>query len=504
MALISQSSGNSSLSSKGTKHTGPASSFIGRLRISIAAMTVREKRLTVILLLLALTLSVVKGYGTYQTQTKMVPADGGRYREGVVGELKYLNPIWVQSDADKSVSKLMFSGLVRIERETILPDVAESWSVSDDGRRYVFNLRSDVVFHDGSKLTADDVAYTIESIKLSSNGNSKSPLFEVWQGVSVVVESDHTLVLELPRSNGPFIYYADFGIMPHHISSDEFARRFIGSGPYQLVNATMAGSQISQLQLKRNDQYYGGRPYLEFFDLSFYSDQSAALQVFQKGEVNALFGAMPAQGNVSNMSYLSAKRLGLLFNLRNEKLQDKELRRKIVTGETLENKVELTLTALNSPTQQSLVDELKTKLGRQNIELQVQSLGMVQLREVIDSKTYELLLYGFDFSRDRDPYLFWHSSQVERLNFAGYADRDSDIFLEDARGITDRATRDAKYNEFYEKLANEFVVIYYDPLSYVYVTDSKIKNIKPITGYEAASRYSQVNEWYIKERRTRK
>ncbi|OQA02631.1 MAG: Oligopeptide-binding protein AppA precursor [bacterium ADurb.Bin400] len=151
-----------------------------------------------------------------------------------------------------------------------------------------------------------------------------------------------------------------------------------------------------------------------------------------------------------------------------------------------------------------MVDELKTKLGRQNIELQVQSLGMVQLREVIDSKTYELLLYGFDFSRDRDPYLFWHSSQVERLNFAGYADRDSDIFLEDARGITDRATRDAKYNEFYEKLANEFVVIYYDPLSYVYVTDSKIKNIKPITGYEAASRYSQVNEWYIKERRTRK
>lgn len=95
-----------------------------------------------------------------------IPEDGGSISEGIIGTPTLINPVLAVTDADKDMVALVYSGLMRKSTNgDFIPDLAESFIVSPEGNVYTFTLKDNLTFHDGSKLTASDVVFTINQIQ---------------------------------------------------------------------------------------------------------------------------------------------------------------------------------------------------------------------------------------------------------------------------------------------------------------------------------------------------
>src|SRR3972149_5961619 len=97
---------------------------------------------------------------------KKEPDFGGTYVEGVVGKIASFNPVYEGlNPAEDDVNKLVFSGLVKHnDKGEVIPDMAQSWEIKEEGKVYTFNLKEGIKWHDGADFTASDVVYTIQTI----------------------------------------------------------------------------------------------------------------------------------------------------------------------------------------------------------------------------------------------------------------------------------------------------------------------------------------------------
>jgi len=99
-----------------------------------------------------------------------VPTSGGTITEGVISVPTLVNPVLAISEIDKDLTKLIYSGLTRKDAiGEIIPDLAESFEVSQNKLTYTFILKDNLVFHDGEKVTTDDIEYTINKINHEKN-----------------------------------------------------------------------------------------------------------------------------------------------------------------------------------------------------------------------------------------------------------------------------------------------------------------------------------------------
>jgi ABC-type transport system substrate-binding protein len=348
------------------------------------------------------------------------------------------------------------------------------------------------------------VAYTIDAIK---DPASKSPLAGAWQDVSVTTDdANNAVIFELPRAYGPFIYNCDFGILPSSIPPDQFSKKLIGSGPYKFVNSKSKDSKITNISLAASENYYGERPHISKIELDLFKDKNDAESAFKTGDYNAISGTEPNdKDDVSDFSVTTQKRLGLIFNLRNAKLSDKAVRQSILGSEKLPEKLTLILTTLDSDLQREKAEEIKKDFFSRNIELIIKYLNPVEMKDVLDKKDYELLLYGFDFGHDRDPYAFWHSSQTSQSNFSGFSDKKADLILEDARMTLDPSARNALYDQFFEMVKTEAATVFYDPVKFPYYMSGKPKiNGVSLNCSEEECRFDNVQNWFMKEKRVHK
>lgn len=190
----------------------------------------------------ALAVSLISLNDRYATT---IPARGGVLTEGIIGTPRFVNPALAMTRVDNDLTALLYSGLMRIDTNgTLVPDLAQSVTVSEDGLVYNVVLRDDITFHDNTKINAEDVAYTIALIQ---NPDVKSPIRGNWSGVSVEVLNERELNLVLQDPYTPFLENLTLGIMPKHIwnalSIEElpFSQHNaepIGSGPYRLEEVT--------------------------------------------------------------------------------------------------------------------------------------------------------------------------------------------------------------------------------------------------------------------------
>lgn len=471
------------------------------IHTSYGLMTKLERFAMLVLFLTAFGLMGNKFYQVYKNNTVLVPKEGGKYIEVMVGEVKYLNPILAQSDAERSISKLLFSGLVKVSADgSIVPDLAQKYEISTDGKKYTFHLRDGAKFSDGSIVLSQDVADTIEAIKTPE---VKSPLNKSWTDVIVSAPDERTVVMDLPNAFGPFIYNCNFGILPAGMSGGDFSKQIIGSGPFAFQKLINKDKKISEIRLVRNKNYFADKPYIENFDLKIFSDKTEAQNNFETNKNTlGLSGGVSQTGQ--NMDYQSSKRLGLIMNLRGDKLKDIAIRQKILDGSRLDAPLSLGLTTLDAPLQRAKAEELKKKLGAQNIQVEVFYFNSVKLLDALNAKNYELLLYGFDFGYDRDPYTYWHSSQLNNQNYAGWSSKETDIILEDARMISDNTARNAKYDQFFSLLSKEYIIQFFDPITYNFRVKDMLKGLTVVSGTQSFSRYEQVSRWFIEEKRVKK
>lgn len=230
-----------------------------------------------------------------------VPIQGGTLSEGVVGNPRFINPVLALSEADKNLTSLIYSGLVRLTPNgEIESDLAKSIDVSENKLTYTVTLKDDIFFHDGNPVTADDVLFTIQKI---ADPLIKSPRRGNWDGVSVEKVDGRTLTFTLKRPYTPFIYNLTTGILPRHIwknvTADEFSfSQFntfpVGSGLYKVARVERNEGGIPdyyELAPFKND---GERtPYVESFVFRFYPSESALIDAYNSGEVESVGGISP-------------------------------------------------------------------------------------------------------------------------------------------------------------------------------------------------------------------
>ena len=164
------------------------------------------------------------------------PIRGGSFSEGIIGTPRFINPALAITRADQDVTALVYSGLMKMDENGVLvPDIAESVTVSDDGLTYNVLIRKDVHFHNGTTLTAHDVAFTIGLIQ---NPSLKSPLKGNWNDVTVEVISDNELNIVLRDAYAPFIENFTLGILPEHLWSNIPIEQL----PFSALNTQPVGS----------------------------------------------------------------------------------------------------------------------------------------------------------------------------------------------------------------------------------------------------------------------
>ena len=264
---------------------------------------------------------------------------GGVYVEGVIGNISTLNPLLAASEPEQAVSRLLFSSLYNYDVTGALhTDLAESMTVKDD-KVYTIKLRN-AAWHDGEKLTAEDVVYTINLIK---NPQVRSPLRVNWLDISARAIDDSTVEFMLPAVYAGFSHALTFPVIPKHILQTvspssmreaDFSSNPVGSGPFAVkrVQTSESTSSTDVVRMEPNTKYYGAVSTLSRLELRAYGNESLLVKAVNSGEVSAASGlSLSAADNIKSKQYstkhwLLNKGVYLLMNNRSQTLQDARVR----------------------------------------------------------------------------------------------------------------------------------------------------------------------------------
>ena len=224
-----------------------------------------------------------------------IPANGGELREGMIGLPRTINPTIAITDTDKDISSLVYAGLLKYSDNGLVPDLADSYTISTDGLTYDFKLKDDLRFQDDTPLTADDIAFTIQKVQ---DPNLKSPRRADWSQVSVKVISPTEIQFILKQPYSPFITNTTIGIIPKHIwgnvSNDqfifsEFNIKPIGAGPYKVAGLEYdSGGIPTTYKLETWNDYYATKPYISNITFAFFNDEEKALTALDSGYIDSL------------------------------------------------------------------------------------------------------------------------------------------------------------------------------------------------------------------------
>ena len=222
------------------------------------------------------------------------PRPGGQSATLVValnGDPGALNPAVTTSGSTHPVTDQIFNGLVGLD-ETLapVPELAERWTIEDEGRTYRFALRHGVRWHDGRPFTSADVKFTFEEALLKYHSRTRAALQGLLERVDT--PDDYTAVFRLRRPYSPLLQRLDVveaSIIPKHayagqdLLSGEATRRPIGTGPFRFVSYAPADRVV----LERNPTYFRtGLPGVDRLVFRILPNAATAIAALENGEVD--------------------------------------------------------------------------------------------------------------------------------------------------------------------------------------------------------------------------
>ena len=299
------------------------------------------KQLSVILVLAASLLCSVSGVTQAADTRKASIPNGGVLNYGEYGRPATLDPITSNEMISMRISELIFNGLVGInDRQDVVPELAQSWEASKDGRVYTFHLRKDVTWHakKGEQpvpFTANDVVFTYNIMMHPKTITPLKVRFEFIEKVEKL--DDYTVRFTLKRPVLNALAKFSFKIIPRHgpknplylTREDPFVQHPIGTGPYMLSNIT----DDHEIVLVANDKYFKGRPHIDEFVAKPFADQNILTQALTFNAIDMIVLVNPRsiaeiQGDkrfiLQPYNALSYSFFG--YNIRNPLLADKRVR----------------------------------------------------------------------------------------------------------------------------------------------------------------------------------
>ncbi|KPJ55824.1 hypothetical protein AMJ49_06280 [Parcubacteria bacterium DG_74_2] len=298
--------------------------------------------------ILALVSSIFLAFNFYLQNTQIQPADNGIHKEGVIGKLRFINPVYsAANDVDRDITGLIFSGLMKYNQQgNLVLDLAKDYKIKEQGTVYEFYLKDNIFWHDGEKLTAEDIIFTIKTIQ---NPDYKSPLWVNWLGVKPEKISDLAVRFTLKKPYPGFLETATVKIMAKHIWKDISPQNFpltnlnlqpVGTGPYKLkkIEQNKLGF-IKSLILEKNQNYFNKKPFISEISFHFFENESDLIQAAIRKAIDGFSILNFKNYNLINkesftVHYFSLPRYFAVFlnQSQNKALSEKKVREALAFG----------------------------------------------------------------------------------------------------------------------------------------------------------------------------
>ncbi len=210
-------------------------------------------------------------------------------------EPPHLDPTSAAAGAiDGVVYSNVFEGLTRFASDgSIVPGLAKSWDISDDGLTYTFHLVKGVKFHDGTTFDAEDVKFSLDRARAEDSANAQKALFKGIASVDVV--DPMTVKVTLSNQNGAFLFNMAWGdaviVAPESIEG--IKTNPVGTGAFKFDNWV----QGDHIDLVKNPDYWGTPAQLDKVTFKYISDPTAAFAAMMAEDID-VFPAFPAPENL--------------------------------------------------------------------------------------------------------------------------------------------------------------------------------------------------------------
>lgn len=292
----------------------------------------------------------------FLSNTTVVPAEGGNYIEGMAGQPTFVNPILAKSEVDKDLVRLLFAPFSEMTEgvEAEKSRVNREWRV---------RLKEDLKWHDGRKITSDDVIFTIQRIV---EPDSASRLAATWQGITVNRLSELEVQFILPS---PYSFFPDLlknlYLVPKHALADiptnnwklsDYSLKPIGSGPYKVGSVEQRSDGfISGYRLVPADTYFAPHAFIQNFQIRFYPNFEDLTKAFNEGYVDGWISAdQNATENVKRpfnlVRYPTEGYYAVFFNpSRQQMLKDAAVRKALVLSVDRKALIEKMLSGAGTP-----------------------------------------------------------------------------------------------------------------------------------------------------------
>ncbi|XLQ19920.1 MAG: peptide ABC transporter substrate-binding protein [Candidatus Moraniibacteriota bacterium] len=525
----------------------------------------------------------------YNFVTVAQPSSGGKYVEAFVGQPRYINPLLSHSSSsDKSLSELIFDGLFDYDENGVLiGQIAERFEKSDDLREYTIFLKDNVFWHDGVKVTSDDVLFTaniVSNIEYGAAGVSNEMRL-LWSDVQVEKIDDRTIKFKLKEGDSDFLHNLTMGLLPKHVWEDispdkfqlsEYNQKPIGSGPYEFVDfdIDVDNETITAYILRSNKEYYIKEPFITKFVANFYPTRAEAVEAYIDGSVSAV--VVDNQEHVSRLETLAqnkemelphyfavflnqTKSVPLAFDEVREALSMATNRDQIVqtifedhantrhspfaegvVGFDEENQQE----KFNIEAANKLLDDKGWKMGddgfrvkgddklkfvlhvgnnheqikkvAQELKNQWKEIGVdvsVQEHEkgdlnsnIIKPRDYDALLYAHQMRFEPSLNPLWHGDEKSDpgMNYALFDDDEMNTTLNDFRMIKDENDKNESYKKQQIRLKEENPAIFLFSPKLSFMHSEVVKGMNTQRVNASYDRYSDIINWFVKEKRVRK
>ena len=379
--------------------------------------------------------------------------------------LPYEKKIGLIGDYDEntlpySLKKLISLGLTEVDRDgSPLPSLSSSWVSTDSGKKYIFHLKDNILWHDGKEFQAQDITYNIK-------------------GTFITALDKKTLLIELQDPFSP---------LPSVLSRPVLRNNLIGLGVYKVTNLKFKGEYISALTLSPLKE---GLPILNY---KFYSTLDEAILAFKLGEINVLEGLPTKEpfaawkNIIINEITLTDKFLAVFFNLQDDIMREKDVRQGLsfAIPDFKDNQRVFTPVSPSSwayynkvriykydpENAQKILEDSLLSTSSAELKLSTYAFYLPFAQKIADSwnsigiKTkvkversipddYQALLIAQEIPLDPDQYQYWHSSE-KISNVSHYNSLKIDKLLEDGRKTHDKEQRKKIYADFQRYLVDD-------------------------------------------------
>ncbi|MBM2820368.1 MAG: putative transporter substrate binding protein [Candidatus Berkelbacteria bacterium] len=393
--------------------------------------------------------------------TKLIPKQGGVFREGIVGESK---------DLDKQIARLTNAGLTKYDQnKNIVSDMAEKWEILEGGKVYKFTLRPD--------FNSQDLANQIIGKDL-------------WKDIDISTPDPSTLTFTFKQPFSPFLYTSTQPLFPY--------------GPYQISKESK-----NEVDLTINGAYYNKKPYIGKIIIKLYSSKEDAIKAAKRGDIDGygLAENTEAPNEFLKFELNLPRDLIVFFNLNNKSLQDINVRKALKEGTDPKKDLNLRLVTSDTPKNVQLAKNIVEKWASIGVKVNLEIKDNVTMQKtIIPKRDYDLLLYGLDYGADPDPYPFWHSSQIKEdgMNLSNFKNTKADKLLEQARLEFDFKKRQDMYAQFQQILDSEVPMFVVEHQNFYYYTRESVYGIEYIVGSNESDRFLEIANWYIDTKRVKK